>query len=118
MWGVGIDPRVAAAATATLYGTFTVSSLLSPALCNALGPRASLALGCVGYAVYASALLGYRSHRVGAVPVVAAGAVNGCCAGLLWTAQGQVRPTRRLHHRLSFLPCLHILNAPPERRKP
>ena len=85
----GIDPRVASAATATLYVTFTVSALLSPAACNAMGPRASLALGSLGYVGYCAALVGYRRRPV-AAPVVAAGALNGLCAGLLWTAQGQV----------------------------
>jgi hypothetical protein len=85
----GIDPCVASAATATLYTTFTASALLSPAACNAIGPRASLALGSLGYVGYCAALVEYRSHPV-AAPVVAAGALNGLCAGLLWTAQGQV----------------------------
>lgn len=92
------DTAVASRATASLYACFTVSSLFAPAAANYLGTRATLFVGCLGYIVYVLALLAHGPWK--ALPdglLVAAGALNGVCAGLLWTVQGALimsYPTR------------------------
>eukprot|EP00660_Eupelagonema_oceanica_P006076 gene6076-16301_t len=85
----GIDPDVSSDATSALYACFAVSSLIAPALVNGVGPRPALAFGTIGYIAYVLSLLNYHHHRTGWL-VVLAGALNGICAGLLWTAQGQL----------------------------
>ena len=83
------DKEAASNAAAALYGSFTVFSLVSPVFVNMLGARVSMAVGTLGYACYVWSLLLYRQG--GSVQfVVYAGIVNGICAGLLWTAQGQM----------------------------
>mmetsp|Transcript_30121 Transcript_30121/g.56766 ORF Transcript_30121/g.56766 Transcript_30121/m.56766 type:complete len:441 (+) Transcript_30121:150-1472(+) len=85
----GIDTRVASTSTAMLYALFTLTSLVSPAVCNNLGPRSTLFLGSLGYLLYVVALLHYRSQQIGWI-VIVAGGCNGVGAGLFWTAQGQM----------------------------
>lgn len=43
----------------------------------------------MGYAVYSSSLWVYDTKQVSGY-VIAAGAILGCCAGLLWSAQGAI----------------------------
>jgi MFS family permease len=83
------DKEAASNAAAALYGSFTVCSLVSPVFVNVLGARLSMGIGTLGYAAYVWSLLLYRQGG-SATTVVYAGALNGFCAGLLWTAQGQM----------------------------
>ena len=82
------DKSVSSAATASLYACFAVASILAPVPTNIIGARATLGLGSMGYVLYVLALLLYSKGQVGGGLVIAAGAVNGLGAGLLWTAQG------------------------------
>jgi hypothetical protein len=83
------DKEAASNAAAALYGSFTIFSLISPVFVNILGARISMGVGTLGYASYVWSLLQYRQGG-SATTVVYAGALNGVCAGLLWTAQGQM----------------------------
>ena len=90
----GLDsPSMAGAATAAVYGTGAFTSLFASLPCNILGPRVTLFVGTLGYWLYVLSLLMYKLGATGAPLVVAAGAINGCCCGLLWVAHGQLMYT-------------------------
>ncbi|KAG6853533.1 hypothetical protein C0991_003453 [Blastosporella zonata] len=55
---------------------------------NKLGSRTTLMLGTTGYALYVGSYLAINIHPGAKGFVIAAGAILGICAGLLWTAQG------------------------------
>ena len=90
------DTSTTSAAVAALYACFALSSLAAPAVANRVGPRLTLFYGTIGYILYVLALLAaasseaFRTGPAAKPVIVASGAVNGVCAGLLWTAQGQV----------------------------
>jgi MFS family permease len=100
------DVTVAYNGNSVLYGCFAVSGLLSGGLVNFLGPRRTLFIGTWGYVLYAGSLLYLKYHNyestdsTGAAVVKYNGGANaffliacailGLCAGLLWTAQGQM----------------------------
>jgi hypothetical protein len=51
--------------------------------------RIALSFGGIGYSIYVSSYLCYNyTKNIGYV--VASGAILGCCAGVLWSAQGQI----------------------------
>lgn len=56
---------------------------------NALGVKVALSFGGLGYCVYVAAFLCY-SHTENNGFVIFAGALLGCCAGCLWSAQGAI----------------------------
>lgn len=68
---------------ATLYTCFSISTLFSGVVVSALGPRLTLFIGAFTYVLFLAA----NVHVVPAV-LVAASAVIGVGAALLWTAQG------------------------------
>ena len=81
------------------YATFALFSLIAPAINAKLGAKGTLLLGTVGYTLFVVALYCFRSEVAGGTFVVAAAAVNGISAALLWTAQGQLTlayPTREV----------------------
>jgi len=84
------DTSVASAATASLYACFATCSLLAPLMANTVGPRLTLFAGTIGYVVYVLSLLLYSQGAAPGGLVIGAGALNGVCAGLLWTAQGML----------------------------
>ncbi|KAF8641532.1 hypothetical protein AX16_009909 [Volvariella volvacea WC 439] len=47
-------------------------------------------IGCLGYPLYIGAFLAMNIHPTAGGFVIAAGAILGICAGLLWTAQGSL----------------------------
>ncbi|KAF8138152.1 major facilitator superfamily domain-containing protein [Boletus edulis] len=75
------------AGTAT-YATFAFFAFFSGTVNNVLGPRLTLFLGTLGYSLYIASFLADNIHPNAYDFVVAAGAILGLCAGLLWTAQG------------------------------
>ncbi|EIW52009.1 MFS general substrate transporter [Trametes versicolor FP-101664 SS1] len=72
-----------------LYGLFAVTGLVSGGINNLLGPRLTLFLGTLGYAVYVGSLWCYQTQRAGWF-VIFAGALEGISAALLWSAQGSI----------------------------
>ena len=87
------------AANSALYATFAVVGFFAGTVTNAAGIRASLSFGGLGYCVYVSSYLCYN-HTQNLGYVVFSGLLLGCCAGILWSAQGAI-----------------MLSYPPERLK-
>ncbi|KAL1941804.1 hypothetical protein VTO73DRAFT_6804 [Trametes versicolor] len=72
-----------------LYGTFAITGLVSGGISNLLGPRLTLFLGTLGYALYVGSLWCYQTQGTGWF-VILAGAILGVSAALLWSAQGAI----------------------------
>lgn len=70
-----------------MYSTFAAVSFFAGSIHNKLGSRLTLGLGALGYCLYVGAFLSYNINQNQGF-VVAAGAILGVCASLLWTAQG------------------------------
>jgi len=77
------------ASNCALYATFAVVGFFAGTVINTLGIRISLSFGGLGYCVYVSAYLCFNSTRNFGY-VVFAGVLLGCCAGILWAAQGAI----------------------------
>lgn len=93
------------ASNSAVYATFAVVGFFAGSVVNALGIRASLAFGGLGYCklfswknrymltsvsgVYVSSYLCYN-HTQNFGYVVFSGLLLGCCAGILWAAQGAI----------------------------
>jgi len=86
---------LAADSVSAVYLTFTLTCLISPAIINKYGCRLSMFFGVLGYATFIAAGMIYFlyggenviwSRRL----VVVGGAVLGCGASTLWTAQGRL----------------------------
>jgi len=95
--GGQVDTSIAADANTALYTTFSVFGILGGAITNILGPKLTILLGSLTYALYTSSLLAYNSIA-SRVFVVVAGAILGIGAGMLWSAQGSLMmsyPTER-----------------------
>jgi len=88
--GGQIDSKTGANGNVALYSTFAVTAFFSGSINNKLGARLTLLLGSTGYALYTGSFLAYNIHRGAGAFVIAAGAILGVCAGLLWTAQGSL----------------------------
>ncbi|KAI0646682.1 MFS general substrate transporter [Trametes meyenii] len=72
-----------------LYGTFAITGLVSGGISNILGPRITLFIGTLGYALYVGSLWCYQTQGTGWF-VILAGAILGVSAALLWSAQGAI----------------------------
>jgi MFS family permease len=94
-----LDPNDNNLALVALYSTFAVVGFFAGTFANRLGIRLTLALGGLGYSIYAGALLCYN-HTKNAPFLIASGSILGICAGLLWCAQGAI-----------------MMSYPPERSK-
>ncbi|EIN11279.1 MFS general substrate transporter [Punctularia strigosozonata HHB-11173 SS5] len=89
--GAGGTQNVSLADTSTgvLYGFFALAGLISGGITNMLGPRLTLFLGTLGYALYTGALWCYQTQGTRWF-LIFSGAVLGVSAALLWSAQGAV----------------------------
>ncbi|KAK4498760.1 hypothetical protein PRZ48_009270 [Zasmidium cellare] len=93
MNGLGVggsqSPNLVNAANAILYGFMTVTCFLGPWLTNLIGFRWTLALGSLGYPLYAAGL--YCNNRFGTIWFVYVGAVAcGLSAGFFWSVEGAI----------------------------
>jgi MFS family permease len=87
--GLDDDAYASNAANTTLYATFAVVGFFAGTITNVLGIRVALSFGGLGYCVYVSALLCFNKiQNLGYV--VFSGFLLGCCAGILWSAQGAI----------------------------
>ncbi|KAG6906762.1 hypothetical protein DXG01_012238 [Tephrocybe rancida] len=86
--GGQVDNTTGANSNAALYATFAFSAFFSGSINNKLGSRTTLMLGTTGYALYVGSYLAINIHPGAKGFVIAAGAILGICAGLLWSAQG------------------------------
>ncbi|KAI9607068.1 hypothetical protein KEM48_001560 [Puccinia striiformis f. sp. tritici PST-130] len=84
--GGQINPKTADNANVALYSTFATTAFLSGSIVNKIGPRLSYQSG---YTLFIGSYLSYNINQNSAF-VIAAGAILGVCAGLLWTAQGSL----------------------------
>ncbi|KAF2157226.1 hypothetical protein K461DRAFT_273370 [Myriangium duriaei CBS 260.36] len=87
--GGQVDPKPADHAAVALYSTFAVVGFFAGSVVNTVGIKASLAFGGLGYCVYISSFLSY-SYTKNEGYNIFAGALLGCCAGILWSAQGAI----------------------------
>ncbi|THG93486.1 hypothetical protein EW026_g7764 [Hermanssonia centrifuga] len=72
-----------------LYGMFALTGLISGGISNLLGPRLTLFIGTLGYALYFGALWCLQTQGTRWF-LVLAGAILGMTAALLWSAQGSI----------------------------
>lgn len=89
--GGQVDETTGANSNAALYATFSVAAFFAGSINNKLGSRVTLLLGSFGYTLYIGSYLALNIHPITSKGfVIAAGAILGICAGLLWTAQGSL----------------------------
>jgi Na+/melibiose symporter-like transporter len=93
MNGLGVggsqSPDLVNAANALLYAFMTVTCFLGPWLTNLIGFRWTLALGSIGYPLYAAGL--YVNNRTGATWFVYFGSIAcGISAGFFWSVEGAI----------------------------
>ncbi|KAI0826328.1 MFS general substrate transporter [Irpex lacteus] len=72
-----------------LYGLFAVTGLVAGGFNNLLGPKITLFVGTLGYALYIGALWCFDKQGTQWF-VIFAGAILGITAALLWSAQGAI----------------------------
>lgn len=75
---------------AVLYAAFTVFCFVSPSITNTVGPRLTLFLGTLSYAVLVLAALAFMVGAAGPWVVILGGAINGAGSAITWTAQGRL----------------------------
>ncbi|CCM06482.1 uncharacterized protein FIBRA_08751 [Fibroporia radiculosa] len=88
--GGQVSTTTSANANVALYSTFAFTAFFAGSINNVLGPRLTLLLGSSGYALYIGSYLAVNIHPNAGGFVIAAGAILGVCAGMLWTAQGSL----------------------------
>ncbi|KIY61774.1 MFS general substrate transporter [Cylindrobasidium torrendii FP15055 ss-10] len=88
--GGQVDSTTNSNANTALYSTFAAVAFFAGSINNMLGPRLTLLIGSMGYCLYIGSYLAMNIHPGAGGFVVAAGAILGICAGLLWTAQGSL----------------------------
>lgn len=81
---------VSDAANTAVYATFAVVGFFAGTIINTLGIRTALSFGGLGYCVYISSYLAYNNTQKAFGYVVFSGLLLGCCAGILWAAQGAI----------------------------
>ncbi|KZS90290.1 MFS general substrate transporter [Sistotremastrum niveocremeum HHB9708] len=88
--GGQVDATTSANGNVALYSTFALMAFFAGSVNNKLGSRLTLLLGATGYSLYIGAYLALNIHPHAGAFLIAAGAVLGVCAGLLWSAQGSL----------------------------
>ncbi|PBK60050.1 MFS general substrate transporter [Armillaria solidipes] len=88
--GGQVDSKTNSNANTALYSTFAAMGFFAGSVNNMLGPKFTLLIGSMGYSLYIGSYLAINIHSDAGGFVVAAGAILGMCAGLLWTAQGSL----------------------------
>lgn len=90
--GNGLPPEFVSLAdkgNVALYSVFAGVGFFSGTILNRLGAKWCLSLGGLGYAFYSSAYLCFN-YTQNQGYVIAAGAVLGLCASMLWAGQGAI----------------------------
>nr|XP_031860987.1 uncharacterized protein CI109_003714 [Kwoniella shandongensis]KAA5528059.1 hypothetical protein CI109_003714 [Kwoniella shandongensis] len=83
------DTALSDTANGVLYGCFAIMGFFSGSVNNVLGPRLTLSIGTMGYSLYVGSLWAYQVHQTRWFFILA-GAILGCTAALLWSAQGSI----------------------------
>ena len=87
--GGQVDPHASDSANCALYSTFAVVGFFAGTLVNRIGVRYAMAFSGIGYTIYVAAYLCFNfTANFGFI--VFAGFFLGCCAGVLWAAQGVI----------------------------
>lgn len=87
--GGQLSAKVGDASNTAVYATFAVVGFFAGSIVNRIGVRLALGISGFGYATYVSGYLCYNyTQNFGYV--VFAGFFLGCCAGVLWSAQGVI----------------------------
>ncbi|OCH84022.1 hypothetical protein OBBRIDRAFT_457910 [Obba rivulosa] len=81
------DVSLSDTSNGVLYGLFAVVGIISGGITNLLGPRLTLFLGTLGYALYVGALWCLQTQGTNWF-LIFAGAILGITAAMLWSAQG------------------------------
>lgn len=76
-------------ANSALYSAFAIVGFCSGSITNKVGIKTVLSFGGLGYSVYISTYLCYN-HTEDVGYVIFSGLLLGCCAEVLWSAQGQI----------------------------
>ncbi|KAA8912244.1 hypothetical protein TRICI_003573 [Trichomonascus ciferrii] len=84
-----LDPTTSENANTILYALFAFVALLSGSITNYFGPRITLSIGALGFALYGASFWSFN-HNQNKGFVLFAGAACGVGAGLLWTACGTI----------------------------
>ncbi|KAK9898637.1 MFS general substrate transporter [Cystobasidium minutum MCA 4210] len=86
------DATTADNGNVALYSTFSVFAFFGGTVANKIGLKPTLIIGASGYSLYIGALYSTVIAQTQSREnfVIAAGAILGVCAGLLWTAQGAI----------------------------
>ena len=87
--GGQVDAHAGTASNTAVYATFSVVGFFAGTITNWLGIKAALAFGGSGYCIYVASYLCYN-HTQNFGFIVFAGFYLGCCAGVLWCAQGAI----------------------------
>lgn len=93
------DAKASNSSNCALYATFAVVGFFAGTVTNVLGIRKALSFGGLGYCIYVGAQFCYV-HEKNLGYVIFSGLLLGCCAGILWSAQGAI-----------------MMSYPPERSK-
>ncbi|KAK4888719.1 hypothetical protein LTR27_012417 [Elasticomyces elasticus] len=93
MNGLGVggsqSPDLVNAANAILYAFMTITCFAGPWMTNLIGFRWTLAIGSIGYPLYAAGL--YVNNRTGATRFVYFGSIAcGISAGFFWSVEGAI----------------------------
>ena len=83
-------PQLGSDTLAVLYGFFTVFCFVSPSIVNTVGPRLTLFMGTLTYAILVLSSLAYMVGAAGSWVVILGGAINGVGSACTWTAQGRL----------------------------
>lgn len=83
------DAKTQELANVALYATFAGVGFFCGSIVNVIGPRISLSVGGLGYIIYAGSLLSFQ-HNQNRGFAIAAGAILGLCAGILWASQAAI----------------------------
>lgn len=87
--GGQVNPKASTDSNTAVYSTFAVVGFFAGSIANWLGIKTALSFGGVGYCVYVASYLCYN-HTQNYGFIVFAGFLLGCCAGILWAAQGAI----------------------------
>ncbi|KAJ1857137.1 hypothetical protein LPJ73_002089 [Coemansia sp. RSA 2703] len=87
--GGQLDPTAGNNANTALYSTFVVFGVLGGAIVNLCGVRWTIFGSGFTYALYSASYI-YLNHKADGSFTIAAGALLGVGAGILWAAQGMI----------------------------
>jgi len=94
-----VDSKASTDSNTAVNATFSVVAFFAGTITNWLGIKKALSFGGLGYCIYTASYLCYN-HTQNYGFIVFAGFLLGCCAGVLWAAQGAI-----------------MLSYPPEEKK-